>query len=138
MKIQIVNEDEQPIQGYRGVHVKDGKIDFGNVSNNECTVIMANDILNRFSYSQMGECIDVLLSKLRLGGRLVIGGTDYRLFCTNVLSSMISEEDASNIVSQHVSMQDNKRVQLGIISAGLTPITTQIGGIHYEITAERR
>ena len=66
MKIHIVNKNQNPISGYKKIIVDQQKIDFQDVSDNECQFIMANQLLNDFDYTNIGNCISSLLQKLRI------------------------------------------------------------------------
>jgi len=137
MKINIVSESEEALQGYRKILVKDQAIDFADISDNECEFILANKILNHFDYKNITDCLVNIRKKLRIGGKLVIGGIDLRMFTTNVINNLISPQDASDVVSNSKSMSIVTETVNLISQLDLKVITTQINGIHYEITAER-
>ena len=85
MKVQITTSNQEHIAGYREISIKDGKIDFQEISDNECIYILANNILDVFPADHLKQCIAELVKKLRLGGTLVVGGTDLRVFSLNVI-----------------------------------------------------
>jgi hypothetical protein len=138
MKIQITTSNQEHIAGYREVSIKDGKIDFQEISDNECTYILANNILDVFPAQQVKPCIMELVKKLRLGGTLVVGGTDLRIFSLNVINGMLQPNEASDIISSVSSMSDTGTIADIIREMNLVIINTQIGGVHYEISAERK
>ena len=137
MKIQIAKMGEQPIQGYTHVVCSDNYINFMDVSDNECTEILASDILDHFDIDKVRDCLVSLVGKLRLGGKLIVGGKDIRLFCKSVINGAISDEEASVVVQNANSMP----VQSGVIqvlkSLGLSIENTNSGGIHFQVTAKR-
>tara|TARA_R110002096_G_scaffold251339_1_gene444091 strand:+ start:672 stop:1085 length:414 start_codon:yes stop_codon:yes gene_type:complete len=137
MKINIVSESEEALEGYRKILVKDQGIDFADISDNECEFILANKILNHFDYKNITDCLVSVRKKLRIGGKIVIGGTDIRMFTTNVINNLMSTEDASEVVANCKSMSDVTQTANIISQLDLKVITTQINGIYYEITAER-
>jgi hypothetical protein len=137
MKIHIVNKNQNPISGYKKIIVDQQKIDFQDVSDNECQFIMANQLLNDFDHTNIGNCISSLLQKLRIGGTLVIGGVEMRMFSKSVINGLITPENASNNILNCLSMTDATEVSNLIRTAGLNIVSTQINGIHYEITAKR-
>ena len=67
MKIHVINQDAEAIGGYTKVPVVDETIQFGDISNNECEFIMANQVLNNFPADKVGACLQALISKLRMG-----------------------------------------------------------------------
>lgn len=137
MKIQLTIPNQQKIEGIREIAVKNGNIDFEDISDNECEYILADKILNHFDYKNITDCLVSLRKKLRIGGKIVIGGIDLRMFTTNVINNLMSTEDASEVVANCKSMSDVTQTANIISQLGLKVITTQINGIYYEITAER-
>ena len=138
MKIQITTSNQEHVAGYREISIKDGKIDFQEISDNECTFILANNVLDVFPAQQVKPCILELVKKLRLGGTLVVGGTDLRIFSLNVINGMLTPDEASNIISSVSSMNNAGTITEIIRELNLTIVSTQIGGVHYEISAERK
>lgn len=138
MKVQITTSNQEHIAGYREISIKNGKIDFQEISDNECTHILASNILDFFPSNQAKQCIAELVKKLRLGGTLVVGGTDLRVFSLNVINGMLQPDEASNIIGSVSSMNDTGTISNIIREMNLTIVSTQIGGVHYEISAERK
>lgn len=138
MKVQIATSNQEHIAGYREISIKDGKINFQEISDNECTYILANNILDVFPVQNATQCVAELVKKLRLGGTLVVGGTDLRIFSLNVINGMLQPDEASNIISSVSSMSDAGTVSNIIREMNLTIVSTQISGVHYEISAERK
>lgn len=137
MKIHIVNKNQNPISGYKEIIVDQQKIDFQDISDNECEFIMANQILNDFEHENIGNCISAILKKLRIGGTVVIGGIELRMFCKSIINGLIKSDNASSQISNCSSMTDITEVTNLIRSTGLNIVSTQINGMHYEITAKR-
>jgi len=137
MKIHVIKEGADTIGGYTKVTVANEAIDLNGVSDNECEFIMANQILNEFSPDKIGSCLQVLIKKLRMGGTLVIGGTELRMFCINVTNGLVTPREAGQVISECRSMTDSLDVINILRQFGLTVVTTQVNGIHYEITARR-
>ena len=90
MRVQVARMGVETIQGYQHVVASDNYINFMDISDNECTEILANDILDCFSVEKIAECLQLLASKLRLGGSLVVGGKDVRLFSKAVINGQIN------------------------------------------------
>jgi len=137
MKIQVANMSEETIEGYRHVVVSNNYINFMDISNNECVEIIASDVLDSFSLENIRDCIVSLVNKLRLGGKLIIGGKDVRLFCKHVLSGAISENEASKLIEKSTSMPSQAEIVEAIRSLGLKILSTSITGIHFQVTAQR-
>ena len=137
MKIHVTKMGEETIQGYKHTVVSDNYINFMDISSNECSEILANDVLDSFSSDKIKECVISLVDKLRLGGKLVIGGKDLRLFCKSVINGMIGDKEASVILMGVNSMQSINAVRPIVESLGLKVLSTHLAGIHFELTAQR-
>ena len=137
MKIHVTRMDQETVENYNHVIVSDGHINFLDISDNECQEILANDVLDNFSIDKVGECITSLVNKLRLGGTIVVGGKDVRLFAKAVLNNGISEIAASEIVNSCKSMSSINDVIPVLQHLGLKIINTNVAGIHYEVKASR-
>ena len=72
-----------------------------------------------------------------MGGSLVVGGTDIRLFSKSIINGMISESEASSIIGLVQSMSIIANTVEIIKSLGMQIESTQINGYHYEVTAKR-
>ena len=137
MKIQVVRMGEPVIEGYRQAICSDNYINLMDISDNECTEIMAQDVLDNFDYEKIKECLVSLVSKLRLNGRIVIGGTDVRLFSRLVTNCSISEQEASELLKKCSSMSSVSTVKPIINELGLNIESSTINGMHFEIVAKR-
>ena len=137
MKIQVAKMSGDIIDGYRHVVASDNYINFMDISDNECTEILANDVLDCFSDEKIQDCIVSLVSKLRLGGRLIIGGKDLRLFCKLVLNGLVDRREASNILQNTNSMPSLREITPLVEKTGLNILRTQISGMHFEVVAQR-
>lgn len=144
MKIQLLKNQNDVITGFKPILYQpssgafiDPLMGLSQVSDNECSFIMANEIIDDFEISKVTGLIQVLLSKLRLNGELVIGGTDIRLFCKNVANGLIDESSASELIKTKQSMTSMNAVIKIIESLGLKVTLTQMSGIHYEVTCIR-
>ena len=137
MKIHIVREGQETIENYKKVTVSNNSVDLSDISDNECTFILAGDTLDNFSLENIPLFIQNLTKKVRMGGSLVIGGTDIRLFAKSVINGMTPENEASNMVGLVKSMSIIANTLDIIKSLGMQIESTQINGFHYEVTAKR-
>lgn len=137
MKLHILKNGQEPVKGYETVIISDNSMNLEHISNNECDFILAPDIMDSFDFRAMDQLILGLVSKLRLGGTLVIGGTHVRLFAKAVINGMITYEQASQIVSSLAAITEPKDVVERLQSNRLTIETITMDGLHYEIKATR-
>ena len=137
MKIQILKDQQNLIEGYEHVAMNGAELDLSRFSNNECTEIIADSILDAVPVQYIAQSLKMLIDKLRMGGKLVIGGTDLRLFCKHVLNQTISPSDANVIVSQCQSMTNLDEIVSLVNTTNIKIETTSINGIHFEICCTR-
>jgi len=137
MKINIVKEGQESIGNYERVELKDNHLDVAHISDNECEFILANDMLDSFSIDKIPDCIRLAVSKLRINGTIIIGGTDIRIFARSVISGQASEVELCQWIANKQSMSSVTYAADIIKSLGLKLQSSQINGAHYEITATR-
>lgn len=145
MKIQLLTNKDEAIKGFTPIIYQptensdfvDPLLILQNVVDNECEFIMANEIIDDFELSKITGVLQRLISKLRLNGELVVGGTEIRLFCKNVVNDLIDESSGSEIIKTKKSMTSMNSVLKILESLGLKVKLTQMNGIHYEITCVR-
>tara|TARA_R100001377_G_scaffold70336_1_gene45774 strand:- start:30 stop:446 length:417 start_codon:yes stop_codon:yes gene_type:complete len=137
MKIHVVKPDQEAIENFKKVVCLDNNIDVSEVSDNECELIMANDVIDSFDIPNIEGLLGLLISKLRINGTMVIGGTDLRLLCKSVINDQLSELDASQIISGLKSATSLESLRVAIQSMGLNFVSSQISGVHYELTLKR-
>ena len=137
MKLHIVKPEQESIENYTRLDVTSNTLDLSAVSDNECIAILANDILDVFNLDNVHAVIEQLVRKLRMGGELVIGGTDIRLFCKFVANDQIDEPTAARLIGNAQSMTTFDQTSNSLVALGLNILSSQIMGIHYEIKASR-
>ena len=137
MKLHIVKPGQESIENYTRVEASPNALDISTVSDNECTSIMANDILDLFSIDNIPKVLEHLATKMRMGGDLVIVGTDVRLFCKYVTNDQVDELSAAQLIGVCESMTTCDQISNTLQSLGLRIASSQINGMHYEIKVTR-
>jgi len=138
MKIHIaVAPEQETIEGFKRVEVIDGAFDLSDIADNECTFIMASDMLNAIPVEHVEGLVKFLRSKMRINGRLVIGGLDIRLLARNIVRGAVDTGMANNIIYGSRSCLDFNTTKNLLRSCGLTIDTSRILGDSYEIEATR-
>lgn len=137
MKIQVLKMGEPVIEGYKQAVCSENYINLMDISDNECKEILAQDVLDSFSYDKIEGCIVSLVGKLRLNGRLVIGGTDIRLFSRMIVSGLLNVQQGSEIANSCSSMSSLSIVEPIVKALGLRIESSTINGTHFEIKARR-
>jgi hypothetical protein len=137
MNMQILRAGQAGIAGYETVMVDTNSLSLGVASDNQCRTILAPDILDSFNLELIEQLIGQLTQKLRIGGELVVGGTDIRLFTKAVLNGMLDIRAASKIVSATQSMMPADMVAALLSARGLAVKSIHMDGIHFEIKTQR-
>ena len=139
MKVQLIKSENSLIKGYTPV-LYSPSIKLNNLeslSDNQGEFILASDLLDDFPLQEIPNVIQGLLKKLRLNGTIVVGGTDIRIFCKNLVNSNLNEADASKMIQAKQSMSNTQEVIKLMQQLGLKIQASRITGTHYEITAVR-
>lgn len=137
MKLHVVKPQEQAIENYTKAIVSNNDVNLSEISDNECEVIMANDAVDQFDVERVGELATKLSQKLRKEGSITLGGTDIRLLCKCILNDQITEKEGANIIGSIKSASSANLLKRVLESLGLEIVSTQITGVHYEVTAKR-
>ena len=137
MKLQILRGGQEEIENYSHVVASDNKVDISHIINNECERILATDVLDCFTVDGVPELIQALVSKLRLGGEMSIGGTEIRMLCKSIINGSITPEEGSGIISGLYSASSLQFVQEALEKLGLTVVDTHMNGIHFEVKVRR-
>lgn len=136
-KLQVLQKNQEPVQGFDTVLVDRNNLDLGQIINNECDYILASDVMDSFNADAAGQLIQALVSKLRLNGELVVGGTDVRIFARYVANGQIAPIDASNIVTNSHSMTTSEQVKEICVQLNLAVQSIHFDGLHYEVKVKR-
>lgn len=147
MKVLItINEDN--IEGYLKISPMLGHYlnDISNlVEDNECLEILAPTIINYLPFNQLQQIITGWVSKLRHGGKIVLGGTDLYEISKRVTRGEIDTDLANVLIyGQQTGVWDVKRSQLNLKDVsdllshlGLKIITKKLDGIDMVVEAIR-
>jgi len=137
MKLHIVRPNQESIENFARAVAFNDDVNLTEVSDNECEVIMANDAVDAFTIDKIGHLVESLRKKMRMNATLVIGGTDIRLLCKAIINDQITEQEGSNIIGSISSASNLESLKEALKAVGLNVVSTQISGIHYEVTAKR-
>ena len=94
-------------------------------------------MLDCFTPDGIPELLQALVSKLRMGGEISVGGTDIRLLSKSIINGSITQEEGSAIISSLYSVSSLQIVPEALEHLGLTIVDTHMNGIHFEVKARR-
>ena len=137
MKLQILKEGQDKIENYSHAVASNNKVDISHIVNNECEHILATDVLDCFTPDGIPELLQALVSKLRMGGEMSVGGTDMRLLCKSIINGSITPTEGSAIISDLYSSSSLQVIQETLEKLGLTVVDTHMNGIHFEVKVRR-
>ena len=139
MRVQILDRKyEQEVSGFDIVEWGgDGFNKFYEYSDNQCEFILAPEILGYVPANAYQKIMQTLLSKLRVNGELVVGGTSLHAFASKVQSGEIDQDSSSAVVARSISMGEVHKVCDLINNMGNYQVTWSSAGVHYEIKIRR-
>lgn len=139
MKLQLTKDNENTIQGYKTIVYTDpNKIsELNGIINNSCEYILANTILDDFEIEQHPNILGVLVSKLRLGGTIVIIGHDFNTISKAFLNHEMSIGEVSNLIKNKKSINTALNVIKSLSQIGLNISSIKYNQYLYEIVALR-
>lgn len=138
MKLQIIRKDQEGIKGYELAKIEQpNSLELSHIVDNSCESILASDAMDSFNNSIVGKLCQLLVSKLRLGGELVLGGTDIRFFAKYTANGVLTPKEACDIVCSAYSMSTADMVREELEKLNLRVVSIHMDGLHYEVKAVR-
>jgi hypothetical protein len=139
MKLQIVNNDDESIEGFISLKVsKDFKTTLSQLVDSSCTEVLLLDILDTMEYEQSFEFLFYVLKKIRLNGSIVLRGISSIAFAHSLLNGPIDSKRASGIIDNIHSIHDQRDVINLLESNDFIVDTVRLNGVEYELKATRR
>lgn len=107
--------------------------------NNECTEILAPELLDYIPFHKVFNFLHMLHRKMRLGSRLIIGGTEPRLLARSIIDGELDQKQYNQIVysdgkSGTVPCSDLCEM---LKSVGLQVVSRKLDGVTYIVEACR-
>lgn len=138
MKLQIVHDDNESIEGYIALTISENsKSDLSQVVNNSCTEILLLDIIDSFAYDKSFEFLFDVLTKIRLNGSIILRGISSLAFSHALLNGSIDNSKASNIISEIKSIHDQRDITELLEKNNFRIDTIRLNGVSYELKATR-
>lgn len=139
MKLQIVNNDDESIEGFVSFKVGDDfKTALSQLIDNSCTEVLLLDMLDTMEYDQSFEFLTGVLKKIRSNGSIILRGVSSLSFSHSLLNGPIDSKQASGIISNIRSIHDQRDVINLLESNNFTIDTVRLNGVVYELKATRQ
>jgi hypothetical protein len=81
--------------------------------------------------------LDLVISKLRLGGEILVSGIEQKVMAKHILNGYLKESQFNEILTFANSMETLSDTVNLLNSKGLKIKTTNMNGIEYEVSATR-
>ena len=136
-KLAILQMGAEHPEGYQVLEIRNGAIDIDRFSENECTEILAPNLLDYFGFESLNPVISSIVSKMRKGSTIKIGGVDARMMARGIIEGAIPVYDLNQAIFSRRSITDVNLTKELLISLGLKIISARLVGLNYEIEATR-
>lgn len=138
MKINITSDPSKSISGYKNYFTyNNDSLDLSDVVPNCCSEILLTG-LDYVSQSKIDDVLNQAISKLRVGGKLLISGLNLDTFVRNVLSEQMSEKEASHLIENIKSVRSRLSITKSIQNRNLLVEYSISKGNIYELSAIRK
>jgi hypothetical protein len=136
MKIYIT-EGNDKIENYNTIKLENFQDEMKEVINNSCTEVVAHNVIDKIKSVDIEKFVTILCSKLRIGGKIIITGTDLGTLSRGVINNTISSQDYSSIIENKASLNYMHNINAMLKKFNLTIDSGLIRGTNYEIIANR-
>jgi hypothetical protein len=137
MKLLIIKEGEEPVAEYNTKFMQNGNVDLSDISANECTEIVLQDVLNQLTIEQIVPFLTNVAGRLRKGGRMFINGVDLRVISRRLLKFEIDDQQFNTIFYTRNSVVSSTTVRGIVGQLGLVVDKMIINGEKYELIVTR-
>lgn len=136
MKIQILKDIKDSIDGFNPILLTDEDIQIDEPSNSITNILMI-DTLEQISYENIDSFLIKMINLLRLNGEIVLGGVDVECINKDLLSGKIDIETYNKIIFSKRGIYSSHRLieKLNALNLKINKITVK--GSVYEIQASR-
>lgn len=136
MKIQILKNIEDCVDGYNPIILDDTDLNIDAPDNSISEILIINSI-EHLSYHNLDKLLMTIRKLLRLKGRLSINGVDINCISRDLINRSIDVKTYNEIVFSKAGIYDSKELCEKLIGLGLTIDKVYLRGSIYEIKAIR-
>lgn len=136
MKIQILNNISDCIDGYNPVFIEDNTINLDVPDNSVSAILMTNSI-EQISYDHINQLLSKLRQLLRLNGKLILTGVDVNCLSRDLINKLINVSVYNEIVYNRKAIYDPSELSSKLKSLGLQIDKILFKGSIYELHAVR-
>ncbi len=136
MKIQILKNIEDCVDGYNPIILDDTDLNIDAPDNSISEILIINSI-EHLSYHNLDKLLMTIRKLLRLKGTLSINGVDINCISRDLINRSIDVKTYNEIVFSKAGIYDSKELCEKLIGLGLTIDKVYLRGSIYEIKAIR-
>lgn len=136
MKIQILNNITDCIDGYNPIFIEDNTINLDVPDNSISSILMTNSI-EQVSHDHINQFLSKLRQLLRINGKIVLTGVDVNCLSRDLINKVINVSVFNEIVYNRKGMYDSSELASKLLSLGLEIEKILLKGSTYELHAVR-
>lgn len=137
MKLFVTSNPTRHIEGFIRCDIAYGNWNLEQIPENSQIEIVAVDAIDCVDFDKRDGLIKDLVSRLRIGGTIVLTGINASIMCRNLYYKVLSVEDFNKVVKEKQSIGIVDDVIKSLREAGLTIVSHATEGANYEVTARR-
>lgn len=136
MKIQIIKDISDCIDGYNPVFIEDNTISL-DVPDNSITSILMINTIESIDYKNIDLFLNKIRQLLRIGGQLTITGVDINCLAVDCINKIIDSAVMNEVIYNRKGIYDSRELSNKLASLGITVEKLFFKGSTYELHAVR-
>jgi hypothetical protein len=136
MKIQILTDINDCIDGYNPVFLENGNLNIDVPDNSVSSILMIGSI-ESVPYHLSDKLLSGIRKFLRINGKLTITGLDVYCVSRDLINNAIDSKIYNEIIFNRTALYDSKELCDRLSSLGLTVEKIILKGSTYELHAKR-
>jgi len=137
MKLYISENIDKSIQGYVIIPIVYGEFDLTKIPDNSATEIVAIDAIDSIKYDKIKTFISTIITKMRIGCNLYLGGTDIYAVSRHIIDGTNSLEAINTELLNKTGAYSLKFILELLKDSGVRINSATFKGDNYEISAIR-
>jgi hypothetical protein len=137
MKIQILTDIKDCIDGYNPVFLDDGILNM-DVPDNSVTSILMIGSIETVPYNKLDDLLNSIKKLLRINGNVVINGVDANCISRDLINKVIDVATYNQIIFSKRGIYDSSELSTKLSLLGLIIDKLTLRGSVYELHASRR
>lgn len=136
MKIQILNDISDCVDGYNPVMIENGMINLDVPDNSVSSIVMINTI-EQVPHNNINNFLGKIRQLLRMNGNLLITGVDANCLCMDMINKVLDCDVFNEVVYNRKAIYDCKNLSDRLDALGIKTEKMFLKGSTYELHAVR-